>query len=89
MEPTVRFPPTVPFTLQITPVFELPVTVAAYCDEFPREMLDAPVRVIVTVGGGGGGATSETVRLRITEGSATVVAVIVTFEEPGSTGGAL
>jgi hypothetical protein len=89
MEPMVRFPPTTPLTLQITPVFELPFTVAAYCDELPNVTVAAPVTVSVTTGGGGGGATRVTVRLRTAEGSATLVAVIVTFEEPGSTAGAL
>ena len=88
INPTVRFPPTTPFTLHVTPVFELPVTVAAYCDEFPNVTVVAPVSVRVTVGGGGG-ATSVTVRLRATEGSATLVAVIVTFEEPGALAGAV
>jgi hypothetical protein len=89
MEPTVRFPPTAPFTLQMTPVFEVPFTVAAYWDEVPRVTLVAPVRVSVTAGGGGGGATSVIVRLRTTEGSAKLAAAIVTFEEPGSTAGAV
>jgi hypothetical protein len=30
MEPIERLPPTTPFTLQITPVFALPFTVAEY-----------------------------------------------------------
>jgi hypothetical protein len=89
MEPMERLPPTTPFTLQMTPVFALPFTTAVYCDELERVTLADPVSVSVTVGGGGGGATSETIRLRATEGSAALVAVIVTVEEPGSTAGAL
>jgi hypothetical protein len=89
MEPTVWFPPTAPFTLQVTPVFELPFTTAVYCDELPNVTVAAPVRVSVTVGGGGGGATSETARLRTTEGSATLAAVIVTREELGAVAGAV
>ena len=86
INPTVRFPPTTPFTLHVTPVFELPVTAAAYCDEFPNVTVVAPVSVRVTAGGG---ATSVTVRLRATEGSATLVAVIVTFKDPGALVGAV
>jgi hypothetical protein len=89
INPMVRFPPTTPFTLHITPVFELPVTVAAYCDELPNVTVAAPLRVRVTVGGGGGGVTSVTVRLRATEGSATLVAVIVTFKDPDALAGAV
>jgi hypothetical protein len=90
MEPTVWFPPTTPLTLQITPVFELPFTTAAYCDELPNVTVAAPVRVSVTVGGGGGGgATSVIVRLRATEGSAMLAAVIVTRDELGSVAGAV
>jgi hypothetical protein len=73
----------------MTPVFEVPFTVAAYWDEVASVTLVAPVRVSVTAGGGGGGATSVIIRLRTTDGSATLAAVIVTFEEPGSTAGAV
>jgi hypothetical protein len=85
MEPTVWFPPTTPFTLQITPVFALPFTTAVYCDEFPKVTLVVPVRVSVT---GGGGAASVTFRFRATEESAMLVALIVTVEEPGAVAGA-
>src|ERR1700704_6898863 len=85
MEPTVWFPPTAPFTLQITPVFVLPFTTAVYCDEFPKVTLVVPVRVSVTTGGGG--AASVTFRLRATEGSAMLVALIVTVEGPGAGAG--
>jgi len=86
INPTVRFPPAIPFTLQVTPVFELPVTVAAYCDELPNVTEVAPLSVRVTVGGG---VTSVTVRLRATEGSATLVAVIVTVKDPDTLAGAV
>jgi hypothetical protein len=81
MEPTVLFPPATPSTVQITPVFELPVTVAAYCDELPKVMLVAPVRTSVTPGplGGTGAAVSATATPSETDGSATLLAVIVTF----------
>jgi hypothetical protein len=49
MEPTAALPPVTPFTLQVTPVLELPVTVAAYCDDVPSVTFDAPVRAIDTV----------------------------------------
>jgi hypothetical protein len=88
MEPTVRLPPATPFTLQITPVFEVPVTVAAYCDEFPSVTFVAPLKLSVTVRGGGGGAASVTSRLRETEGSAVLVAVMVIVEELADVPGA-
>ena len=89
MEPQAAFPPTTPFTLHVTPVFELPLTTAAYCDEVPNLTALAPLNVIVMAGGGGGGATSVTVRLRATEGSAALVAVIVTVDKPGALAGAV
>jgi hypothetical protein len=89
IDPMVRFPPTTPFTLHVTPVFELPVTVAAYCDEVPNVTVVAPLSVRVIVGGGGGGATTVTLRLRATEGSTTLVAVIVTFKDPDALAGAV
>jgi hypothetical protein len=64
----------------MTPVFELPVTVAAYCEDVPSVTVLAPLRESVTVGGG---ATSATIRLRETVLSAALVAVMVTFEELG------
>jgi hypothetical protein len=87
--PTVWFPPATPFTLQVTPLFELPVTVAAYCEDVPSVTVPAPLRLSVTVGGGGGGEASVMVRLSATEGSAMLVAVIVIFEEPASLTGAV
>jgi hypothetical protein len=89
MMPTVWFPPATPFTLQVTPLFELPVTVAAYCEDLPSVTVVAPLRLIVTIGGGGGGETSVMVKLSATEGSATLVAVIVIFEEPAAVAGAV
>jgi hypothetical protein len=80
MVPTVPFPPADPFTLHITPVFELPFTVAAYCDEVPSVTLVAPLRLSVTVGGG---VTSVMVMLRATVVSAALVALTVTFEALG------
>jgi hypothetical protein len=76
--------------LQITPVFELPVTVATYWDEVPSTTLVAPVRLSVTGGGGGGGAeASATVRLRATVESARLVAVIITVDDGGALAGAV
>ena len=86
MEPTLAFPPATPFTLQVTALLELPVTIAAYCEEVPERdagssiqehrHTDAPVDV--------GTATARRVRQQDsceTVGLATLVAVIVTFED--------
>jgi hypothetical protein len=84
IEPTVAFPPAKPFTLQVTSVFALPVTVAVYCDEVPSVTLDAPVRATVTGGactGVVGGTANATGRLCETDGLATLVAVIITFDD--------
>jgi hypothetical protein len=92
MVPTEASPPVIPSTLQVTPALVLPVTVAVYCDEVPSVTLVAPLRVTVTdepPPEGGGGEASVTARLCETEGSAILVAVIVTFEECGSLWGAV
>jgi hypothetical protein len=84
IEPTVALPPATPFTLQVTSVFALPVTVAVYCDEVPSVTLDAPLSATVTGGactGVVGGTANATGRLCETEGLATLVAVIITFED--------
>jgi hypothetical protein len=57
-------------------VFELPLTVARYCEELPRVTLVAPLSVSVT--GAGGGAVRVVTRLFATVVSATLVAVMVT-----------
>ena len=90
IEPTVAFPPATPFTLQVTSVFVLPVTVAVYCDEVPSVTLDAPLRATITGGGTGvvGGTANATGRLCETDGLATLVAVIITFEDWGALAGA-
>jgi hypothetical protein len=82
IEPTVAFPPATPFTLQVTSVSALPVTVAVYCDEVPSVTLDAPLRATVTGACTAvvGGTANATGRLCETEGLATLVAVIITFE---------
>jgi hypothetical protein len=46
--PTAAPPPCIPFTLQITPLFVLPVTVATYFDELPSITLAAPLRLTDT-----------------------------------------
>jgi hypothetical protein len=91
MLPTLAFPPTIPFTLQVTAVSEVPVTTAVYCAESPSMTVVAPESATVTLPppGGLGGAASLTVRLRETAGSATLVAVIVTDEDLGIVAGAL
>jgi hypothetical protein len=80
MEPTVVFPPATPFTLQVTAVFVLPVTVAMYCAEVASVTVVAPSRARVT--GSSDvvfGVASATGRLFETVGVAALVAVIVTF----------
>jgi hypothetical protein len=55
-----------------------------YCDEVPRVTLDAPLRATITGGGGTGvvgGTAKATGRLCETDGLATLVAVIITFED--------
>jgi hypothetical protein len=68
---------------------ELPVTIAVYCDEVPSVTLVGPLKASVTTGGGGAGAVSVTVRLRATDGFATLAAVIVTFDDWGALAGAV
>jgi hypothetical protein len=79
MKPYELSPPTTPSTLHVTPVFELPVTFAAYCDEAPSVTLVAPLNVNVTVGLLAG-AASATERVCETDGSAKLVAVRFTFD---------
>jgi hypothetical protein len=78
----VAFPPATPFTLQVTEVFVLPATAALYCDDAPSVTLLEPLRVTVIVDGGVTAAAARaTGRLWEMEGLATLVAVIVTFED--------
>jgi hypothetical protein len=68
----------------------VPVTVAMYCDVVPGATLVAPLSVNVTVGDVlGGGVASATGRLCETEGLATLVAVIIIFEDCGAAIGAV
>jgi hypothetical protein len=60
-------------------VFELPVTLARYCEELPRFTLVAPVSMSVTAPPPGGDVNVVT-RLFATEVLATLVAVMVTVE---------
>jgi hypothetical protein len=91
MSPTAGLPPATPFTLQSTAVSAVPVTVAAYWAEVPSVTLVGPFRSSVT-----GvvskealdGAESATPRLCEEAGLATLVAVIVTFEDCGALTGA-
>jgi hypothetical protein len=80
-----------PSTLQVTPVFELPFTVAAYCEELPSVTLVGPLKVKVTVVPPPllAGAASVTARLWETDGSTALVTVIVTFDDAGSFAGAV
>ena len=77
-----------PSTLQVTPVFVLPVTVAAYCDDWPSVTLVDPLRVKVTVVGVFGCAVNVTVMLCDTDGSAALAALIVTLDDCGAAAGA-
>lgn len=80
MVPTVEFPPVMPFTFQVTAVFEVFDTVAENCLVRPtRTVALVGEMVMVTGGGGGGGLTTLTVALPIAEGTATLVACTVTF----------
>ncbi len=56
MVPTLELPPATPLTLQTTPVFEAPLTLAVNCCVCPRstEAVEG-VTLTVTLGGGGGG----------------------------------
>ena len=59
--PTVEFPPDTPFTVQVTAVFDVPVTVALNCCVLPSstiELGDVSVRV-TDWGEGGGGAVDD------------------------------
>jgi hypothetical protein len=91
MVPSVALPPFTPFTFQVTPVFELPLTVATYCEELPRLTLVAPLSVSVTGPPpvGGGGAERVTTRLCATAESAALVALMVTLEPCGGLAGAV
>jgi hypothetical protein len=87
MEPAVLSPPTTPFTLQMTAVFPLPFTVAAYCEEVPSVTVVRPLSANVTFGAFGAFRTTEI--LCATDGSALLVAVIATFEDCGRLAGAV
>jgi hypothetical protein len=83
-----------PSTLHVTLVSELPVTVATYCDELPSVTVVAPLSAKVTgvsppLPAPVGGAARATARLCEALESATLVAVIVTFDVCGSVEGAL
>jgi len=60
--PRALFPPGTPFTLQLTLVFVVLVTVAVKVTEFPSrtEGLDAETVTLMVAGGGGGGGLAET-----------------------------
>ena len=80
MIPTLAFPPATPFTLQASAVSEVPVTIAAYCEEVPSVTLVAPSRSTVTADAPVGVwdcdcAASATTRLCEAVGPATLVAI--------------
>jgi hypothetical protein len=58
--PTVEFPPATPFTVHVTPVFEVPVTFAVNCCVLPSNTLELEDETVtVTDCGGGGGGDEE------------------------------
>ena len=62
MVPAVEFPPGTPFTLQVTAVFDVPVTVAESCCVLPSSTLaldEETTTVTAWVGGVGGGLVGE------------------------------
>jgi hypothetical protein len=86
MDPTLAFPPATPFTVHASAVLEVPVTIAAYCEEVPSVTLFAPSKSTVTTDAPWGVwdcdcAASATARLCEAVGLATLVAVIVTCED--------
>jgi hypothetical protein len=54
--PTVEFPPEAPFTLQVTAVFDVPVTAAVNCCVLPSNTLELADETITVTDSGGGGA---------------------------------
>jgi hypothetical protein len=55
--PTVEFPPKTPFTLQLTAVFDVPVTVAVSCCVLPSSTLELEDDTITVTGWGAGFVT--------------------------------
>lgn len=54
MVPAVEFPPGTPFTLQVTPVFDVPVTVTVNCCVLPSNTLELGDETITVTDCGGG-----------------------------------
>lgn len=52
--PAVAFPPGTPFTLQVTAVFEVPVTVAVNCCVLPSNTLELEDDTVTATDGDGG-----------------------------------
>ena len=52
--PTVEFPPEMPFTLHVTAVFDVPVTVAVNCCVFPSNTLELEDDTITVTDWSGG-----------------------------------
>jgi hypothetical protein len=76
-----------PETVQVTAVFDAPVTEAANCWVAPM-LTDAEAGVTATATtGGGGGATRDTVADAYLAGSATLVAVTLTTAGVGTAAG--
>jgi hypothetical protein len=55
MVPAVELPPETPFTLQVTPVFDVPVTVAVNCCVLPSNTLELDDETVTVTDWDGGG----------------------------------
>src|SRR5215472_3863112 len=87
MVPTTAFPPAMPFTLQVTAAFDVPVTVAVSCCVLPSNTLELGDETITVTAGGGEVIVRTT--LPLTKLSAWLVAWIVTVAGLGKSGGAV
>ncbi|MBV9624974.1 MAG: hypothetical protein JOZ14_13455 [Acidobacteria bacterium] len=76
MLPTVEFPPTAPFTSQLTAVLLVPDTVALNCCDWPVGKLELVGEIDTDIEGGS--AVTETVALAVAVGCKALCAVTVT-----------
>jgi len=59
MVPAVELPPGTPFTLQVTAVFDVPVTAAVNCCVLPNNTLELEEETVTVTDGGGGEGGDE------------------------------
>jgi hypothetical protein len=79
--PTAGLPPVIPFTLQVTSVFVVPVTVAVNCCACPRNSeAGAGSIVIVTFTGGGGGVGPDELVLPQPAENAMIIRIMTRVE---------